>query len=83
MLLYKKYKMPFKDKNYEIRVYCENQIINVVAFLYNYPASGFRHQIKIPKKWNAKDFLDKEPVQELVEMVKSDITTRRWQRFIQ
>ncbi len=75
--------MLFEDKNFEIRVYYENRIINVVAFLNNYPASGFRHQIKTPKKWKTKDFLDKEPVRELVEIAKSDITSKRWQRFIQ
>ena len=83
MVLFKKYKMPFEDKNFEIRVYYDDRIINVVAFLNNYPASGFRHQIKIPKKWNAKDFLDKKAVQELVEIAKSDVTSRRWQRYIQ
>ena len=83
MQLFKKYKMSFEDKDYEIRVYYENRTINVVAFLNNYPAGGFRHQIKIPKKWNAKDFLERESVQELVEIAKSDITSKRWQRFIQ
>ena len=82
MRLYKEYKMPFEDKNYEIRIYYNDRIINVVAFLNNYPANGFRHQIHLPKEWNPADFLDKKPVQELVEITKTDITTQRWQRFI-
>ena len=83
MLLFKKYKMPFEGKDYEIRVYYDERIINVVAFHNHYPVNGFRHQIIIPKKKNVEDFLDKEPVLELVEITKADITTKRWQRFIQ
>ncbi|MFC2166494.1 hypothetical protein ACFLQZ_00850 [Acidobacteriota bacterium] len=83
MLLFKKHEMPFEGKNYEIRVYYDDRIINVVTFLNNYPASGFRHQIKIPPKRNAKDLLDKAPVQELVEIAKNDVTSKRWQRLIQ
>jgi len=38
---------------------------------------------QLSKIWDAKDFLEREPVRKLVEIAKSDITSKRWQRFIQ
>jgi hypothetical protein len=66
MMLFKTDKMTFEEDNFEIRVYYNDKIINVVAFLNNYPVNGFRHQIKIPKKRNVEDLLDKEPDNEFV-----------------
>jgi hypothetical protein len=83
MQLFKKHDLTFEGKDYEIRVYYDERIINVVAFFNHYPANGFRHQIKIPKQNKIEDFLDKKPVLELVEMAKSDITENRWPRFLQ
>ena len=58
MILFKKIPFTFEEKDYEIRVYYNYAIINVVIFQNNYPANGFRHQIKISKKLSVKEFLE-------------------------
>jgi hypothetical protein len=82
MLLHKKISSSFEKKNYEIRILYDDSTINVVAFLNNYPVNGFRHQIKVPRQCDVKEFLEKEPVQELVELSRKDITEKRWERLL-
>lgn len=74
--------MKFEEKDYEIRVLYDDTIINVVAFLNNYPVNGFRHQIKIPKKFDVKRILKTDAVKELVEMSKNNIIEKRWDRML-
>ena len=64
MILHTKYPVTCEDKNYEIRVLHENNIINVVAFLNNYPANGFRHQIKVPERFDIKTILKTDIIKE-------------------
>jgi hypothetical protein len=45
MRLFKKIPITFEGKDYEIRVLYEDTTISVIAFLNNYPANGYRHQI--------------------------------------
>ena len=45
MRLFRKELLTFEKKTYEIRVYYSDTIINVVTFLNNFPANGFRHQL--------------------------------------
>ena len=82
MLLHKKISWPFENKNYEIRILYDDRTINVVAFLNNYPVNSFRHQNTISKRCDVKEFLEKEPVLELVEISKTDITEKRWERLL-
>jgi len=82
MLLYKKIPMKFEEKDYEIRVLYDDTTINVVAFLNNYPVNGFRHQIQVPKKFEAKKILKTDAVKELVEITKNDIIEKRWERLL-
>jgi len=81
MILFKKIPMTFEGKEYEIRLLYDNNTINVVAFLNNYPANGFRHQIKLPKKCNIKGVLERDATTELVEMSKNDIRQKRWEKL--
>ena len=81
MILFKKIPMTFEGKEYEIRVLYDNNTINVVAFLNNYPANGFRHQIKLPKKCNIKGVLERDASTELVEISKNDIRQKRWEKL--
>lgn len=78
MVLHKKIPMTFEGKDYEIRVLYDDTTINVVAFLNNHPANGFRHQIKLSKKWDVKKILKTEMIEELIEISKRDITEKRW-----
>ena len=82
MILYKKYPLPFEEKEYEIKVLYDDKIINVVAFLSNYPVNGFRHQIKIPKRFDVKEILEMDAVKELVDISKNDIIEKRWEKLL-
>jgi len=81
MILFKSIPMTFEGKEYGIRVLYDSNTINVVAFLNNYPANGFRHQIKLPKKCNVKGILERDAATELVEMSKDDIRQKRWEKL--
>ena len=78
MDLYRKYPMTFEGKEYDIRVLYDDKVINVAAFMNNYPANGFRHQIKLPKNCIVEEVLEKGSATDLVEMAKDDIKANRW-----
>ena len=81
MILFKKIPFSFEAKDYEIQVFYNDTLINVVAFHNNYPVNGFRHQIKISKKIYRKELLEQDVVEELIEMSKRDIIEKRWERL--
>lgn len=82
MILYKKYPVKFEEKNYEIRVLYDDTTVNVVTFLNNYPVNGFRHQIKIPKRFDTERILEMDAVNELVDISKNDIIEKRWEKLL-
>ncbi|MGD8846993.1 MAG: hypothetical protein PVI54_15835 [Desulfobacteraceae bacterium] len=77
MKLFIKGPITFEEKIYEIRVYYSDTKINIVPFLNNYPANGFRHQIQPPKKCNVQGVLKDVMLDELVEMSKKDVTEKK------
>jgi hypothetical protein len=79
----KKIKFDFDGENYEIKIFHQENLINILAFKNNYPANGFRHQIQIPKGISVKDVLDQTVMSEYVELCKKDISERRWERLIE
>jgi hypothetical protein len=79
MTLFRKIPFRFAEKDYEIRVYYDDRSINVVAFLNNYPANGYRHLVKIPKRCNVKKVLEKHTVEELIETSRNEIIEGRWE----
>ena len=81
MIQFKKIPMAFEGKEYEIRVLYDDTTINVVAFLDNYPANGYRYQIKLPKRCDVKGMLEKHSLKELVEKSKNDIVEKRWEKL--
>jgi len=81
MLLYKKVPYSFTEKDYEIKVFYNNNTINIVAFKNHYPANGFRHQIKISKNLVMKELLQNKVIDELIEICKRDISEKRWDRL--
>lgn len=83
MLLHKKVSSVVDNKSYEIRVLYDDRNINVVAFRDNHPVNGLRHQISVSNKYDVKELLEKEPVQELIEISKADIAEKRWERLLQ
>ena len=72
----------FKEKHYEIRVLFADNTITVAAFYQNHPANGFRHQIKILKRFEPEKLLEKDVVKEMVEISKSDIIENRWEKVM-
>ena len=83
MNLFKKIPLQCEGKDYEIRVLYDERTINVVVFLNNYPANGYRYQVQVPKRCDAKRILEKHPVPELVEKCKDDIIQKRWDSLSQ
>ena len=81
MYLYKKYPMTFEGKKFEIRVFYDDNLINVAAFMNNYPANGFRHQVLLPKNCIAEKALEKGAAADLVEMAMDDIRVNRWEKI--
>ena len=59
----------------------DNNLINVAAFVNNYPANGFRHQIKLPKNCIVEKALEKGADTDLVEMAMDDIKENRWDKI--
>jgi len=83
MLLYKKVPYSFAERDYEIKVFYDNNSINIVTFKNHYPANGFRHQIKISKNLVMKEMLQQKVIDEFIEICKRDISEKRWERLIQ
>ena len=81
MLLYKKVPYSFTEKDYEIKVFYNNNTINIVAFKNHYPANGFRHQTKISKNLVMKELLQNKVIDEFIEICKRDISEKRWDRL--
>jgi len=72
--------MHFEEKDYEIRLLYDDTVINVVAFLDDHPANGYRHQIKLPNKCNILEVLEKNIAEKLIEMTKNEIIEKRWEK---
>lgn len=83
MILFQKTKFNLDGKDYEIRVHYDDFTVNVVAFLNNRPANGYRYQVLFPKTCKVEDILKKHPVPELVENCKNDIIGKRWETLSQ
>jgi hypothetical protein len=81
MTLFKKIPISFEEKQYEIRVLYDETTVNVVAFLQNHPANGFRHQVKMPKHVDIKGILEMNAAEDLIELCKNDILEKRWEKW--
>ena len=77
-MLFKKIPFTSGGKNYEIRVFYDETTINVVAFLDNHPANGYRYHVIIPKKCDSKKVLEHYDAADLIEKAKNDIIEKRW-----
>lgn len=81
MYLYKQISYSFEKNNYEIKVFYDDNSINVLAFKNDYPANGFRHQIKISKNLVMEKILQQKIIDEFIEIGKKDISEKRWERL--
>ncbi len=81
MILYKKVPFSFEEKNYEIKVFYDDKIINIVTFKNNYPANGFGHQIKTSKNLPVEKILKQKVIDESIEICKKEISEKRWERL--
>jgi hypothetical protein len=81
MKLFKQVPMRFEERDYEISIFYDDTVINVVAFLDNHPANGYRHQLQLPKKCNVLGVLEQNIAEDLVEISKKDIVEKRWEKI--
>ena len=81
MNLFKDIQMTFNGKTYAIRVLYDDQMINVLAFHNHHPASGFRHQIKLPKNCDIQGVLEQDIVDDLIEITKNEIVENKWEKL--
>ena len=81
MKLYKTIPVKGKEQEYEIRIFHEPGLINVVAFCNNYPANGYRHQIRLPKGCDVLGALESDIADELVATAAQDIAEARWDKI--
>jgi hypothetical protein len=79
MILFRKVPFRFAEKEYEIRVYYNDGGINIVAFLNNHPANGYRHLVKTPRRCDVKKLLEMQSFDELIESCRTEITEGRWE----
>ena len=81
MELFKSIPYTFGKQDFEIRIYYNDSIINVVAFLNGHPANGYRYQVKIPKKCDVLKVLASAPLMELVAACQNDIKENNWENW--
>jgi hypothetical protein len=82
MKLLKNIPFDFENKKYEIRILFGDNTINIAAFRNNYPANGFRRQIKLTKNSTPEKALDSKMVTDIIDWVKNDIFENRWDTFL-
>jgi len=82
MILFKSIPFTFEDKDYEIKVFYDDTVINILVFHNNYPVNGFRHQIKTSKKLSVQELLKGEVIDEIIEIARKDIFEKRWERLL-
>jgi hypothetical protein len=81
MQLYKKIPFRHDEKNYEICIFFEDNLIIVSTFQNNYPANGFRYQVQIPKNVEIEKILDEENFSDFIDSAKTDVIEDRWRNF--
>ena len=82
MIKFKSIPFTFEDKDYEIKVFYNDTLINILVFYNNFPVNGFRHQIKISKKLSVKELLKVNVIDEIIEIARKDIFEKRWERLL-
>ena len=82
MILFRSIPFSFEDKDYEIRVFYNDTLINILVFHNNFPVNGFRHHIKISKKLSVKKLLKLNVIDEIIEIARKDIVEKRWERLL-
>ena len=82
MELYKKIPWQHNSLEYEIRIMFSDKLINILAFKDNYPQSGFRYQVQVPKSNDVKKILETADFTHIVEAVKDDIREDRWDKLL-
>jgi hypothetical protein len=83
MKLYKKIPLEHAGKQYEIRILYEDNRINIVSFLDNRPANGFRYQIQVPKNAEIQKLLKHGDFSHLIDNAREDIKKDRVNRVQQ
>ena len=83
MFLFKSISFTFENKDYEVKVFHNDTLINILVFHNSYPVNGFRHQINISKNLSVNKLLKGETIDEIIEIARKDILEKRWERLLQ
>jgi hypothetical protein len=70
----------FEDNQYEVRVMHGNNLIHVLVFGKNYPATNFRYQLLLPKKTPPEIILGTDILEEMIASAKQDIFENRMEK---
>ena len=81
MELFKTIPWDHEGKEYEIRIFYEDKLINILTFRNNHPANGFRYQIQLHKTAEVQKALKTENFTHIIEKAKDDIKEERWKLF--
>ena len=82
MIFFKSSLFTFEGKDYEIKVFYDDTTINTLVFHNNYPVNGFRHLIKLSKRLSVKELLERNVIDEIIEIARKDILEKRWERLL-
>ena len=83
MFLFRSIPFTFENKDYAIKIFYNDTLITILVFYNNYPVNGFRHQIKVSKNHAVKELLNRETIDEIIEIARKDIVEKRWERLLQ
>ncbi|MFC1490919.1 hypothetical protein ACFL6K_06885 [Candidatus Latescibacterota bacterium] len=82
MKLLKTIPFDFENKKFEIRILFGDNTLNIAAFRNNYPANGFRRQIKLTKNSTPEKALESKMVTDIIDWAKNDLFENRWDTFL-
>ena len=81
MQLFKTYPFEFDDEKYEVRIFHNDKLINVVVFKEKHPATGIRHQIQIPETMEIEKILNSNSMNHFIELSKKEISDNLWKHL--
>jgi hypothetical protein len=82
MELFKTHPFVFDNEKFEVRIYHDDKLLNIVVFNENYPATGIRHQIQIPKATDIQEILKSKKLNYFIELSKKEILENVWENII-
>lgn len=83
MFLFKSIPFSVEKKDYEVKVFYNDTLVNILVFHNKYPANGFRRHGNLPGNHSVESLLNGEAVEEIVEEARQDTVERMWERVLE